>query len=72
MGAAVIGVVFVAGLLGVPSLFGHNEAHAKPQAPQQVAAGQPHMQTQLAAPAEVAAADTGVPVAAESAAIDRP
>jgi hypothetical protein len=70
MGAAVIGVVFVAGLLGVPSLFGHNEAHAKPQAQQQVAAAP--AQTQLAAPAEVAAADTGVPAAAESPAIDHP
>lgn len=32
MGAAVIAVVFVAGLLGVPSLFGHG---AKPPGPQQ-------------------------------------
>lgn len=38
MGAAVIAVVFVAGLLGVPSIFGHGDAHAKPQ--QQTAAAQ--------------------------------
>lgn len=35
MGVAVIAVVFVAGLFGVPSLFGHGTAHA----------GQPQTQT---------------------------
>lgn len=49
MGVAVIAVVFVAGLIGVPSIFGHGDAHAKPQQ-QQVASVQ--------APAQVAEADT--------------
>lgn len=41
MGAAVIAVVFIAGLIGVPTLFGHGESHAKPPAnEQQVAAVQ--------------------------------
>ncbi|TDV06831.1 hypothetical protein [Paraburkholderia caballeronis] len=31
MGAVVIAVVFVAGLIGAPSLFGHTGAHAGPQ-----------------------------------------
>ncbi|WP_233867789.1 hypothetical protein [Paraburkholderia adhaesiva] len=35
MGAAVIAVVFVAGLIGVPSMFGHGNAHAAPQVQQQ-------------------------------------
>lgn len=40
MGAVVIAVVFVAGLLGAPTLFGHGEAHASPPAQQQVALAQ--------------------------------
>ena len=35
MGAVVIAVVFVAGLLGAPTMFGHGKAHAAPQAQQQ-------------------------------------
>jgi flagellar basal body-associated protein FliL len=35
MGAVVIGVVFVAGLIGAPTMFGHGNAHAAPQAQQQ-------------------------------------
>ena len=40
MGAVVIAVVFVAGLLGAPTLFGHGEAHASPPVQQQVASAQ--------------------------------
>ena len=36
MGAVVIAVVFVAGLFGAPTMFGHGKAHAAPQAQQQV------------------------------------
>ncbi|WP_322011268.1 hypothetical protein [Paraburkholderia sp. J12] len=64
MGAVVIGVVFVAGLLGVPSLFGHNEAHAKPQ-PQVATVPAP-----VASSTEVA--DAGAAAAAETPAIDHP
>lgn len=62
MGAAVIAVVFLAGLVGVPSLFGfgHGEAHAKPQATQQAATAP--------APAQIAAVDT----AASTGAVGRP
>jgi Na+/H+ antiporter NhaD/arsenite permease-like protein len=35
MGAVVIAVVFVAGLFGAPTMFGHGHAHAAPQAQQQ-------------------------------------
>jgi hypothetical protein len=35
MGAVVIAVVFVAGLFGAPTMFGHGNAHAAPQAQQQ-------------------------------------
>ena len=65
MGAAVIAVVFLAGLIGVPSIFGHGDAHAKSSAPQQPAAT-------VQAPTQVAAAGTGAPAAVVSAAIDRP
>ncbi|MDR3096404.1 MAG: hypothetical protein LBV73_04935 [Paraburkholderia sp.] len=41
MGAAVIAVVFIAGLIGVPTLFGHGESQAQPSASaQQVASVQ--------------------------------
>lgn len=38
MGAAVIAVVFIAGLIGVPTLFGHGASHAQPPASTQQAA----------------------------------
>jgi hypothetical protein len=52
MGAVVIAVVFLAGFVGVPSMFGHGDAHAKPQATQQAATAP--------APAQVAEVDTSV------------
>lgn len=45
MGVAVIAVVFVAGLFGVPTLFGHGTAHA----------GQTQTQTQTASAQEQSA-----------------
>ncbi len=53
MGAAVIGVVFLAGLIGVPSLFGHGDANANPAKaqPAQQAATVP---TPPPAPAQIA------------------
>ncbi|MFP6561589.1 hypothetical protein WJ542_25250 [Paraburkholderia sp. B3] len=54
MGAAVIGVVFLAGLIGVPSLFGHGNSganRARPQATQQQAAAAP---APASAPAQIA------------------
>jgi hypothetical protein len=41
MGLAVIAVVFVASLFGVPTLFNHGEAHAHEPHEQQVASVQP-------------------------------
>jgi hypothetical protein len=65
MGAVVIAVVFLAGLIGVPSIFGHSDAHAKsPESQQPVAAAQ--------APTQVADANAVVATAAAAPAIDHP
>jgi hypothetical protein len=69
MGAVVIAVVFLAGLIGVPSIFGHSDAHAKsPESQQPVAAAQVPTQ----APAQVADANAVVATAAAAPAIDHP
>jgi hypothetical protein len=65
MGAVVIAVVFLAGLIGVPSIFGHSDAHAKSPASQQpVAAAQ--------APTQVADANADAATTAAGPAIDHP
>lgn len=56
MGAAVIAVVFVAGLLGAPTMFGHGEAHAKPQV-QQVQQSQQEQVASVQVPAQSVYAD---------------
>ena len=69
MGAAVIAVVFIAGLIGVPTLFGHGESHAQPQAnAQQVASVQtpdPAGDAAARANAQTATAETAATTAAE-------
>jgi hypothetical protein len=71
MGAAVIAVVFLAGLVGVPSIFGHGDAHAKsPVSQQPVAAVQ--APTQLAKATQLADANLGAATAAANTAIDHP
>lgn len=64
MGAAVIAVVFVAGLFGAPSIFGHGSAHAGQQPTTTQTATQasaqaptPVQPTQAAAATEVASDD---------------
>jgi hypothetical protein len=70
MGAAVIGVVFLAGLIGVPSLFGHGNAHANPAKPQ--ATQQAATQQTITAQPRIAEADANAPLFAYTRAGERP
>jgi|GEM_PF-3473127 len=76
MGAAVIAVVFIAGLIGVPTLFGHGDSHAKPPASeQQVASAQTPAQADDAAArtnVETASAATAATAAIADADANRP
>jgi hypothetical protein len=70
MGAAVIGVVFLAGLVGVPSLFGHRDAHANPTQPQ--VTQQAATQQTITAQPQIAEADANAPLFAYTRAGERP
>jgi zona occludens toxin (predicted ATPase) len=72
MGAAVIGVVFLAGLVGVPSLFGHRDAHANPTQPQATQQAAAQQTTTAPAQPQIVEADANAPLFAYTRAGERP